>query len=41
MGSRTTETAAAPTTEEAVAADPAIQRAGEPLSPHGILALQR
>ena len=27
MGSRTTETAAAPTTEEAVAADPAIQRA--------------
>jgi hypothetical protein len=41
MGSRTTETAAAPTTEEAVAADPAIQRAGDPLSPHGILALQR
>ena len=41
MGSRTTETAAAPTTEEAVAADPAIQRAGDPLSPAGILALQR
>src|SRR3954449_4392165 len=41
MGSRTTETAAAPTTEEAVAADPAIQRGGDPLSPHGILALQR
>ena len=41
MGSRTTETAAAPTTEEAVAADPAVQRAGDPLSPHGILALQR
>ena len=41
MGSRTTETAAAPTTEEAVTADPAIQRAGDPLSPQGILALQR
>src|SRR3954454_8809735 len=40
MGSRTTETAA-PTTEEAVAADLAIQRAGDPLSPQGILALQR
>ena len=38
---RTRPTAAAPTTEEAVAADPAIQRAGDPLSPHGMLALQR
>ena len=41
MGSRTTETAA-PTTEEAVvAAEPAPQRAGDTLSPHGVLALQR
>jgi hypothetical protein len=41
MGSRTPDTAAAPPTAEAVAADPAIQRAGDPLSPAGILALQR
>ena len=41
MGSRTTETAAPTTTEEAVAAHPAIQHVGDALSPHGILALQR